>query len=133
MKRETNIAFNALVLLMAILFMPGIGYSGDVDVEFQSNPSVVVTKARIVNQSNNQLMLEGQLYRKHKLLTVGHLHVYAYTKNGDMISDDKHRILNSTSRRGGSGRFPFRVSIDTDVSEIERIKLEYHRFGHAET
>lgn len=132
MKKGTNTILSVFTLLVVTSLVPVVGYAGDIGVEFKPNPSVTLTKARILDQSDDQLILTGQLYRKHRLLTVGHLHVYAYNKNGDRVYDNKHRVLNSTSKRGGSGRFPFRISINSEVNEIDKINMEYHRLGHEE-
>jgi len=132
MKKGTNTILSVFTLLVVTSLVPVVGYAGDIGVEFKPNPSVTLTKARILDQSDDQLILTGQLYRKHRLLTVGHLHVYAYNKNGDRVYDNKHRVLNSTFKRGGSGRFPFRISINSEVNEIDKINMEYHRLGHEE-
>jgi hypothetical protein len=112
---------------------PAIGNTADIAIDFGSSSSVIVKKASIVDQSDQTLTLAGQLYRPHRLPMVGHLHVYAYLENGDLVSDSKHRVLGLNSQRHGSMRIPFRVSIESATNEIDRLFLEYHSPGHSES
>jgi len=120
------------MLLTATLFIPATGYSSDIGVEFGRTHSVRVTEARIIDQSETQLELAGQVSRPHRLPMAGHLHAYTYVKNGDLVSDSKHRVLGLNSKRGGLMRVPFRISIKDVAENIDRVFLEYHSPGHAE-
>ncbi len=120
------------MLLMATLSIPATGYSSDIGVEFGKTHSVRVTEARIIEQSETQVELAGQLNRPHPLPMVGHLHAYAYQGNGDLVTDSKHRVLGLNSKRGGSMRVPFRISIKAVTENVDRVFLEYHSPGHAE-
>jgi len=124
--------FKSFVLLVAILLAPILSYSADVAIDFGRSNSVTVATANVVDQSDNALELAGQLYRPHRLPMVGHLHAYAYVKNGDLVSDSKHRVLGLNSQRGGSMRVPFRISIKDVAENLDRVFLEYHSPGHAE-
>lgn len=132
MKKTIDKIITVLVLLMAALFIPATVYSGDIVVEIERTHSVTVTKAKIVDLSENQLDLAGQLYRPHRLPMAGHLHAYAYMKNENLISDSKHRVPGLNSQRGGSMRVPFRISIKDVANEIDRVYLEYHSPGYSE-
>jgi len=131
-KKDTVKLINVTALLMVTWFMPAPGHSGDIDLLFGRTHSVTVAKARIVAQSEKRFVLAGQLYRPHRLPMAGHLHVYAYLKDGDLVSDSRHRVLGLNSQRGGSMRVPFRVSIPAVAETIDRVYLEYHSPGSSE-
>ena len=132
MKRDSGNIRIVVFLLMVAMFVPVTGYSDDIDVEFGRTHSVTVAKAKIVDQSGSELELAGQLNRPHRLPMAGHLHTYVYVKNGNLVSDSKHRVLGLNSQRGGSMRVPFRVSIKDVANEIDRVYLEYHNPWHVE-
>lgn len=125
--------FNVVVLFTAVMFASTIGHAADIAIDSGRSHSVTVKKASVIDQSDRTLRLAGQLYRPHRLPMVGHLHAYAYLKNGDLVSDSKHRVLGLNSQRGGSMRVPFRISIKNVADETDRIYLEYHSPGHSET
>jgi len=124
--------FNTFVLFTAVMFDPTIGHSADIGIDFGRSHSVTVTKASVIDQPDHALKLAGQLYRPHRLPMAGHLHAYAYLKNGKLSSDSKHRVMGLNSQRGGSMRFPFRILIKDVAENVDRVYLEYHSPGHAE-
>ena len=135
MIKNTARIFCIFMLLMATLSIPATVYSSDIGVEFGRTHSVRVTEARIIDQSETQLVLAGHLKRPHRLLMAGHIHAYAYQGNGDLITDSKHRVLGLLglkSKRRGLMRVPFRISIKAVAENVDRVFLEYHSPGHAE-
>lgn len=121
-----------VVAAAALCLAPATGYAKEISIDFGRTHSTTVTEARILDVSDDELKLFGQLDRPHPLPMAGHLHAYAYGESGELVSDSKHRVVGLSSQRGGKMIVPFTVSINGATGEIDRVFLEYHAPGHAE-
>jgi hypothetical protein len=123
---------STVILLVMLLAVPVIGNSKEVSIDFARTSSVSVVKAEIIDNSDQELVIAGQLNRPHRLPMAGHLHAFSYLTNGDLITESKHRILGLNSKRKGFMQVPFKISIEEALEETDRIFLEYHSPGHSE-
>ena len=132
MNRNCKRILDVVALLVVVLSIPDIGYAKEMTVEFGDTRSVTVTNARVKDTTGNELTLTGELSRPHRVLLAGHLHAYTYMKDGEMVSDSKHRVSGLNSKKRGIMRVPFRISISKSSNAINRVYLEYHAPGHPE-
>lgn len=132
MQKDTLRLLKTVVLLTAISVAPAPGHATELALDFAGTGSVAVTKVRAA-RSDHELQLVGQVCRPHRLPMTGHLHAYVYGSDGDLVADSQHRIAGLNSRRGGSLRLPFRISLKEGADEADRVFLEYHGPGRPET
>ncbi|MBW2452618.1 MAG: hypothetical protein JRF07_09725 [Deltaproteobacteria bacterium] len=123
--------FCSLWLSIFLLIPPAISHSEDIALGFDRTLSVKVTKVRVVDLSEHEVTLAGQILRSHRLPMAGHLHVYSYAEDEQLVSHSKHPVLRLNSQRGGSMRLPFKVSVNNLTIKPKRIYLQYHGPGHS--
>ena len=125
--------FLTCMLMVVVTLVPGFVMATELTLTTGRSFPVRFISAEAKQSSSSEIAISGLIYRPRKMTMTGHVHVYRYAEGGHMISQSKHRIPRLNSRRGGSMRIPFLVSIKTVSEESGQIRLEYHKSCYSES
>ncbi|HKI51937.1 MAG TPA: hypothetical protein VJ995_07685 [Geothermobacteraceae bacterium] len=87
--------------------------------------SVTISDARAY-QDGEQFVVAGRVKRLHEVHLPGHLDLAICDSDGNLLAQEKTRILGLSSKRKGSMDLPFRFQLGIVPPKGATIRLRYH-------